>query len=46
MTSIYNKLRNKQDNFIFLKRSYLQKGQASSTNFFKTYKPFYLMKSC
>jgi hypothetical protein len=39
MVSMYNKLCNKQDGFIFC-RSYLQMGQRSSNEFFKTYKPF------
>jgi hypothetical protein len=45
MTHVLNKLCNKQDEFFVLRRSYLQKGQGSSNEFFKTYKSFYLMKS-
>jgi hypothetical protein len=45
MTFIYNKLCNKQDE-LFFRKSYLQKGQGFSNEFLKTYKPFYLMKSC
>jgi hypothetical protein len=39
MTSMYNKLCNKQNGLFSSNMSYLQKGQKSSNEFFKTYKP-------
>jgi len=39
MTSMFNKLHNKQDGFSFSSMSYLHKGQKSSNEFLKTYKP-------
>jgi hypothetical protein len=47
MTSMYNKSYDKQDGwFFFSNKSYLQKGQGSSNEFYKTYKPIYVSKSC
>ncbi len=47
MTSMYN---NSYDNqniwFFFSNMSYLQKAQGSSDEFYKTYKPIYLITSC
>ncbi len=39
MTSMYNKLCNKKNGLFSSNMSYLQKGQKSSNEFFKTYKP-------
>ncbi len=45
MTSLSNKLYNKQDGFFF-SRSYLHNGQGSPNEFLKTCKPFNLIKLC
>jgi len=46
MTSMYNKLYNKQDGLFSSNTSYLHKRQGSMNEFKKTYKPFDIMKSC
>ncbi len=40
ITSMYNKLCNKQDGLSSSSKSYFHKGQGSPNEFFKTYKPF------